>query len=80
MWLDNDMNRTNTSTFFELRFSDGTVVMEKCRDTLGGWTNMAARIEARFGVAAHSAQRLRMADATHGTVAGLAFEVVEVCR
>mgnify|MGYP003674545290 CR=1 len=74
------MSRTNTSTFFELRFADGTVVAEKCRNTLGGWTNMVDRLEARFGVAAHSPQRLRMADATSGTVAGLAFVVVEVCR
>jgi len=62
----------NLTQHFELHFADGTVVAEQSRRSFGAWVRMAARIEARFG------GRLRMADATHGTVAGLSFTVVEV--
>jgi hypothetical protein len=41
----------NTTTHHELRnASTGEVLFtEKCKDTLGGWANMAKRVEARLG-------------------------------
>jgi hypothetical protein len=42
---------TNTTTHLELVDANTGEVLftEKCRDTLGGWANLARRVEARLG-------------------------------
>ncbi len=71
-WLDDCMTTNrNANRTWVLHFENGETVTETARNTMGGWTNMARRLEARFG------GRLRMADGSHGTVAGRSFVVVE---
>lgn len=65
---------TAQSTTWEITFSDGEVITETCRNTMGGWANMARRIEERFGA------RMRPMDTT-GTrweIGGRSFTTQEV--
>lgn len=73
--------RTNTTQHFLIEFADGEVVAEKCRNSIGGFANMAARIEAQFG----TGDRMRCTDnvvageaADHWTIGGREFTLTEV--
>jgi hypothetical protein len=74
--------RNNNTSHFLIQLSDGTSFAEKCRNSLGGWQNMEARINERFGLDIRSDDRLRMSATTAGigTLAGLDFTVTEMTK
>ena len=63
---------------------DGETFAEKCRNSLGGWQNLEARINERFGRTIRDADRLRVADPFAETlewsIAGHAVTIEEVCK
>jgi hypothetical protein len=56
------MHRNNTTTHYLVE-ANGETFAEKCRDSLGGFTNMLRRLEARFG------DRVRVLDVDAGLYA-----------
>lgn len=49
MILNRDMQRNNNTRHFQATASTGEALDEKCRDSLGGWANMAKRVAEHFG-------------------------------
>lgn len=41
--------RDNRSTDWEIRFDDGELLLERCRNTMGGWANMVDRLAQHTG-------------------------------
>jgi hypothetical protein len=72
--------RNNNTSHFLIQLSDGTSFGEKCRDSLGGWQNMEARINERFDRSIMSADRLRMDSGTGGTLAGLDITITKMMK
>jgi hypothetical protein len=74
--------RNNNTSHFLIELSDGTSFAEKCRDSIGGWQNMEARINERFGLNIMSADRLRMSATTDGagTIAGLNLTATKMLK
>ena len=48
----------NNSSHFEVRFSDGQVMVESVRNSVGGWANFVRRVEQATG------ERVRPTDET----------------
>lgn len=71
------MHRNNRSRHFEVTSSTGDTWVETCRDSLGGWVNLTARVAATVG-----ADRLTPVDSdgTAWVAAGVRFTFAEVSK
>lgn len=72
-------HRNNDTKHFEIRFDDGEVVHEKCRDSIGGFQNMINRLRAHTGADNWGPNAVKVVG-QRGSANGRPFTIVEVVK